>query len=174
MASQKKIGVQYSSINGNGFGGYGEIVFGTEGTLILEREQELKIIKSAEAAPQQRTRLAAAAGRRSTRRPAARPTAVAKTAGGGPKSSRGYAEELEHWAWCIRNPAPENKPHCGPKVAMGDAILALTANMAARQATPIEFKKNGSTSTATKRRRALGLIRTSVLLLGPRGRRAVG
>ena len=37
FASRKKIGVQYSSINGNGFGGYGEIVFGTKGTLILER-----------------------------------------------------------------------------------------------------------------------------------------
>jgi hypothetical protein len=48
---------------------------------------------------------------------------------------------LEHWAWCIRNPAPENKPHCGPKVAMGDAVIALTTNMAARQGARIEFKK---------------------------------
>ena len=40
FASRKKIGVQYASINGNGFGGYGEIVFGTKGTLILEQEQE--------------------------------------------------------------------------------------------------------------------------------------
>jgi hypothetical protein len=39
-AQRKKIGVQYASINGNGFGGYGEIVFGTKGTLILEREKE--------------------------------------------------------------------------------------------------------------------------------------
>ena len=31
IAWRKKIGVQYSSINGNGFGGYGEIVFGTKG-----------------------------------------------------------------------------------------------------------------------------------------------
>ena len=30
FASQKKIGVQYASVNGNGFGGYGEIVFGTK------------------------------------------------------------------------------------------------------------------------------------------------
>ena len=37
--------MQYASINGNGFGGYGEIVFGTKGTLILEREQDLSIIK---------------------------------------------------------------------------------------------------------------------------------
>ena len=33
----KKIAVTYSSINGNGFGGYGETVMGTKGTLILEQ-----------------------------------------------------------------------------------------------------------------------------------------
>ena len=27
---RRKIGVQYASINGNGFGGYGEMVFGTK------------------------------------------------------------------------------------------------------------------------------------------------
>ena len=32
----KKVVVTYSSINGNGFGGYGETVMGTKGTLILE------------------------------------------------------------------------------------------------------------------------------------------
>ena len=36
----KKIVVTYSSINGNGYGGYGEAVLGTRGTLVLEREQE--------------------------------------------------------------------------------------------------------------------------------------
>ena len=41
----KKIGVTYSSINGNGFGGYGEIVFGTEGTLILDQEQDAMLFK---------------------------------------------------------------------------------------------------------------------------------
>ncbi len=43
----KKIGVQYSSINGNGFGGYGETIYGTEGTLVLEREQEAMLFKIA-------------------------------------------------------------------------------------------------------------------------------
>ena len=27
----------------------------------------------------------------------------------------GYTEELEHWAWCIRNRAAENLPRCHPK-----------------------------------------------------------
>ena len=56
-------------------------------------------------------------------------------------AERGYTEELEHWAWCIRNRAPENLPHCHPKVALGDAVIALTTNMAARQGARIEFKK---------------------------------
>ncbi len=39
---------------------------------------------------------------------------------------------------------------------MGDAIIALTTNMAARRGTPIEFKKNGSTFTATRRPEGVG------------------
>ena len=41
----KKIMVTYSSINGNGYGGYGEVVFGTDGTLILEQEQDAMLFK---------------------------------------------------------------------------------------------------------------------------------
>ena len=37
---------QYSSINGNGFGGYGEMVIGTKGTLILETEKEVMLYKT--------------------------------------------------------------------------------------------------------------------------------
>ena len=48
--------------------------------------------------------------------------------------SRGYTEEIEHWAWCIRNPDPENVPRCHPEVALSDAVIALTTNVAVRQA----------------------------------------
>ncbi|HIF22480.1 MAG TPA: hypothetical protein EYQ27_11370, partial [Gemmatimonadetes bacterium] len=41
----KKIVVTYSSINGNGFGGYGEIVMGTKGTLVLEKEKEVMLFQ---------------------------------------------------------------------------------------------------------------------------------
>jgi hypothetical protein len=54
---------------------------------------------------------------------------VAKAAASGPVS-RGYTEEIEHWAYCIRNPAKENKVKCYPAVAMGDAVIALTTNVA--------------------------------------------
>jgi predicted dehydrogenase len=141
FASRKRIGVQYSSINGNGFGGYGEIVFGTKGTLVLEKEQELSIVKGPASPSSVKISGGGAGGPTLDTQASGAPTAAAKSGGGGPKVSRGYTEELEHWAWCIRNPAPENKPHCGPKVAMGDAIIALTTNMAARQGARIEFKK---------------------------------
>ncbi|MBW3598434.1 MAG: Gfo/Idh/MocA family oxidoreductase, partial [Planctomycetes bacterium] len=37
----KRIVVTYSTINGNGYGGYGEAVLGTKGTIVLEREQDV-------------------------------------------------------------------------------------------------------------------------------------
>jgi predicted dehydrogenase len=141
FASRKKIGVQYSSINGNGFGGYGEMVFGTEGTLILEREQELSIVKGPASPSSVKVSGGGAGGPTLDTQASGAPAAAAKAAGGGAKVSRGYTEQLEHWAWCIRNPAPENQPRCTPKLAMGDAIIALTTNMAARKGARIEFKK---------------------------------
>jgi predicted dehydrogenase len=139
IASRKKIGVQYASINGNGFGGYGEIVYGTKGTLVLEKEQDLQIIKGPAAASS--VKASGGSGGPTMDTQASGAAAVAKSSGPAVKVSRGYTEELEHWAWCIRHPAPENEPRCPPKIAMGDAIIALTTNMAARKGERIEFKK---------------------------------
>ncbi|MEM6366539.1 MAG: gfo/Idh/MocA family oxidoreductase, partial [Planctomycetota bacterium] len=58
---------------------------------------------------------------------------VAQAAATGPVS-RGYREEIEHWAYCIRNPDPDNKPRCYPEVARGDAVIALGTNVALRRA----------------------------------------
>ena len=133
--SRKKIGVQYASINGNGFGGYGEIVFGTKGTLILEREKELKLPGGSGSSS-----VKASGGRGPTMDTQASGE-VQQMESSGPKNvSRGYTEELEHWAWCIRNPAPENKPRCHPKVALADAVIALTTNLAAGLGQRINFK----------------------------------
>jgi hypothetical protein len=64
---------------------------------------------------------------------------VAQAAASGGPPSRGYREEIEHWAWCIRNPAPNHKPHCTPEIALGDAVIALTSNLAIRKNARIEF-----------------------------------
>ena len=51
--------------------------------------------------------------------------------------SRGYREEMEHLAYCIRNrdqgtaaDRERFQPRCGGRQAMADAIIALTANKA--------------------------------------------
>lgn len=136
VAKQKKIAVTYSSINGNGFGGYGEIVHGTKGTLILEKEQEVMLYKEAEL----ETKVGVSKGAVLDTQASGMAQAAAVGAASTANVSRGYTEEIEHWAWCIRNPAPENLPHCHPKVAMADAIIALVTNKAAREGARIEFK----------------------------------
>ncbi|NLE37207.1 MAG: Gfo/Idh/MocA family oxidoreductase [Pirellulaceae bacterium] len=130
---RRKIGVQYSSINGNGFGGYGEMVFGTKGTLILDREQEAMLFLGGS---ETKVAVDQAAAVLDTQASGAAQTAVA---GAVREVSRGYREQLEHWAWCIKNPAPENQPKCHPKVALADAVIALVTNQSAREGRAIEF-----------------------------------
>jgi predicted dehydrogenase len=136
IARRKKIGVQYASINGNGFEGYGEVVFGTKGTLVLEREKDVMLFRGPSESKVGAGRGAGPA--LDTQASGAAQKAEAKQAA---DVSRGYAEEIEHWAWCIRNPAPENQPRCLPKVALADAVIALTTNLAARKGIRVEFKK---------------------------------
>lgn len=126
----KKIVVTYSSINGNGFGGYGEVVMGTKGTIVLDKEAEILLYKDADTSS--KVGVKSDKGKYTLDTQASGNYAAATTAklaAAGPVS-RGYTEEIEHWAWCIANPAPENKPRCYPEVAMADAIIALTTNVA--------------------------------------------
>jgi hypothetical protein len=133
--------VTYSSISGNGFGEYGEVVMGMKGTLILEREQDVMLYGANTATSLSVAKKKDGAAELVSTDSTAGPAAAAGKAGleTGPVS-RGYTEEMEHWAWCLRNPAAENRPKCHPKVAMADAIIALTTNMAIKQKTRIEFK----------------------------------
>ncbi len=144
IASRKKIGVQYASINGNGFGGYGETVLGTEGTLLLETEKDAMLYKTHETSSKTKVATVKSGGKKGAAvlhvDEDGDPESAAFGTLGALPAERGYTEELEHWAWCIRNRAPENLPRCHPKVAMGDAVIALTSNLAARQGTRIEFK----------------------------------
>ena len=141
----KKIVVTYSSINGNGFGGYGEVVMGTKGTLVLEQERDVMLYKDSS----KDTRGTVAKAKDGS------PTLDTTESGGGGYAaggkgggadaapSRGYTEEMEHWAWCIRNPSPENQPRCKPEVAIADAVIALVSNIALANPTSqarIDFK----------------------------------
>ncbi len=127
--ANKKIVVSYSSINGNGFGGWGEIVMGTTGTLVLEKEQELMLYSNSSTT--------ARVGVKGDRDTAALDTSAsgdpaparAVEAGGG-AVSRGYREEIEHWAWCIRQNDPQAQPRCNAEVGLADAVVALTTRLA--------------------------------------------
>jgi predicted dehydrogenase len=136
--SRKKIGVQYASLNGNAFGASGEIVYGTKRTLLLERERALSIIPDPASSAISITTSQTAALDTQASAPIYGPSTASATA---TEVSFGYTEEIEHWAWCIRHPAPENRPRCGPEVALTDAAISLTANMSARQGRRIEFKE---------------------------------
>ncbi len=141
----KRIVVTYSTINGNGYGGYGEVVMGTKGTLIIEREKEVMLYKDADTSTSVAVKDDKGGPTMDTSH-SGDMGAVAKAADSGPVS-RGYTEEIEHWAWCIRNRAPENMPRCRPEVAMGDAVIALGCNVAMRNHSAnkggyLEFKES--------------------------------
>jgi hypothetical protein len=61
--------------------------------------------------------------------------------------SRGYREEMEHLAYCIRmrqegteRDRETLKPRCDGRAAMADAIIALTSNQAMKQQKRIDFQ----------------------------------
>ena len=127
----KKIVVTYSSINGNGYGSYGEVVMGTKGTLGLHREQDVTLFKGGSTSTSVKVKKDGGTASMDSYETGGGPgpaASLAKAAEG--PISRGYREEIEHWAWCIRNQSPENQPKCSPAVALGDAIIALTAKKA--------------------------------------------
>ena len=129
----KKIVVTYSSINGNGFGGYGEVVMGTEGTLILEQEQNVMLYKGSSRDTRvtvSKSKSGEAVLDTTESGGAGSVAAVPTESSGKAPPSRGYTEEMEHWAWCVRNPDPANQPRCKPEVAIADAVIALVTNVA--------------------------------------------
>ena len=156
--------VTYSSVNTNGFEKYGECLMGSRATMVVESEQEVYLYKEAqpgvkEQADARKTAVAV------TTTPAGKPAVEASSTWGGPGASavkadagaaapvsRGYREEMEHFAVCVRKwkqktgyeKGSDGKyiqelPRCHGEVAMADAILALTANMAMRQRVRIEY-----------------------------------
>ncbi len=112
-------------------------MYGTKGTLILEREQEVMLYTTGAA-----TKIEVSGPTMDTQES---PGAQLAAASGPVQVSRGYQEQLEHWAWCIRrNPDvsdPKIQPRCHPKVALADAVIALTTNIAAKIHRPVDFKE---------------------------------
>jgi predicted dehydrogenase len=154
-----RVVVTYSSINTNDFEKYGEEVYGSRGTMIVESERDLLLFKEID-----RNTFKGGGGSRATSvtletkgaKPvmetspsAAGPTAAASLGGLATDTpSRGYREELEHFAYCVRNGDKSNfhaatderlRPRCRGEVALADAVIALCSNLAMRQKRRIEF-----------------------------------
>ncbi len=161
-AEKDRVVVTYSSINTNEFENYGEMLMGSRGTMIVEKEKEILLYKEVD----RNTWKPGAGGPKTTSvtmetAPGAKkPTleATPSTAGSSGSAasaygglatadpSRGYREELEHFAYCIRHgnasnyhDDKEHLPRCRGEVALADAVIALTSNIAMKQQRRIEF-----------------------------------
>jgi predicted dehydrogenase len=147
--------VTYSSINTNRFEPYGELVYGSRGTLFMKSEKEAQLWKeegkgSEGGGPDQRLWVVSgsqggAGAVLQAYETSAGPRKAANTSGELAESvSRGYREEMEHFAHCIRTsnfaPPKEGGLRCPGTVAMADAIMAMTANLAMKHQKRIVFK----------------------------------
>jgi predicted dehydrogenase len=138
---RKRIAMQQSLGNGNGFGGYGEMLMGTKGTLIVQRETEAMLFDAFGPSVNKLRTTQQDDGPRLESSADGDPTAAALGRMATAEVSRGYREELEHWAWCIRNPDPGNRPRCDAKAGLANAVMSLTAERAARQGCRIDFRE---------------------------------
>ncbi|VAX39346.1 Putative NADH-dependent dehydrogenase [hydrothermal vent metagenome] len=142
--------VTYSSISTNRSEPYGEIVYGSRGTLFMKTEKDAILSKEktagSEGGPDQRLHVIKKAKGGAVvldSYETTAPSAAASTVGE-QKISRGYTEEMEHFCYCVREKiykSPEEGGlRCNGEVAMADAIMALTANLAMKYKKRIVFK----------------------------------
>ncbi len=156
--------VTYSSISTNGFENYGECVMGSRGTLIVEKEESVMLFPENEPGkvktPARGTEVGVSTAEKG------KPVLESGSTWGGPTASvtgtsvgpagpisRGYTEEMEDFAFCVRQWDPklgyakdsegdhkQRLTRCHGEIAMVDAIVALTANHAMHTHQRIEFK----------------------------------
>lgn len=132
--------VTYSSISTNSFEPYGECIMGSKGTMIVESEQNVYLYggsgrSTAVSAGSTGGRPALEAS--DSTNPAERRASEIGAGALAATPSRGYREEMDHLAYCIRmreqgmeSDRDQLQPRCHGRQAMADAIVALTANMA--------------------------------------------
>jgi predicted dehydrogenase len=144
--------VSYSSINTNSFEGYGECVMGVKGTMVVDSERQVLLYADAANARATTMTVSSAGGGKpaidssgSTSVDPAQALKLGQGALGPEPVSKGYREEMEDFAYCVRmwNQADKKDrrlPRCHGRVAMADAIIALTSNLAMHEHERIEFE----------------------------------
>ena len=116
---------------------------GTKGTLILEREQEVMLFK--QLAPTT-TSVTVDKGKKggptldTTQSGGGEAAAVGKKALEAARSAAATPKRSSTGPGASAIPIPRTMPRCHPKVALGDAVIALTTNIAIRENRRIEFK----------------------------------
>ena len=144
--------VTYSSISTNAFEPYGECVMGNHGTMIVSQESDIMLYPHG-AAGGRSTAVTVTKDKGLTVLDASASTGASEqkavetgaTAIGKAPLSRGYREEMEDFAYCVRmwnqgDKKDRRLPRCHGRVAMADAIIALTSNQAMHKKERIEFK----------------------------------
>src|SRR5206468_34715 len=116
-------------------------VMGSNGCMVVEKEESVMIYPEGGGRSTSVSVATTPAGQPvldSTSSPAgaaAQALSVGQAALGSGPPSRGYREEMEHFAYCIRTWSEGSKGErpqvrCGGPAAMADAIIALTSNRA--------------------------------------------
>jgi predicted dehydrogenase len=146
--------VTYSSISTNQFEPYGECVMGSRGTMIVETEQNAYLfteknpnVKGGGSPKGTAASVTTAGGGKPAMEAGGTwggPAQAANKAGTSTTVSRGYKEEMEDFAYCVKvwnqaDKANRRLPRCHGRVAMADAIIALTSNLAMKDRRRIEF-----------------------------------
>ncbi|MDZ4688005.1 MAG: Gfo/Idh/MocA family oxidoreductase [Planctomycetaceae bacterium] len=142
--------VTYSSISTNRMEPYGETVFGSRATLIMKQEQEAMLYKEASpvtgggGADQRLYVLNGNDGKPALSASDSTGPSKASAVADIGKVSRGYTEEMEHFAYCLRNNIHDTPANgglrCPGEQGMKDAIMALTSNLAMQHKKRIVFK----------------------------------
>jgi predicted dehydrogenase len=148
-----RVVVTYSSISTNSFDGYGEMVMGSRGTMIVSQEKEILLFKEAGNAllSRQTSVTIENAGKKPVLETSPSLAGPSKASAMGTLAtadpSRGYREELEHFAYCVRHGNASNfhadkdhQPRCRGEVALADAVIALTTNLAMKRNARIKFE----------------------------------
>ena len=153
--------VTYSSISTNSYEPYGEYVYGSRGTLIMEQELNSMLFREGSANSARLTVEKDGKAVAETSDSVGPASQVSITANSDHQSvSRGYREEMEHFCYALKNldqfidgegnmtPPKDGKERnegglrCPGTQGMADAIMALTANIAMEKRQRVEFNED--------------------------------